>query len=165
MTIAESRISRADGTRQGQRRRSAGWQSVPLVLASLPVLLFLLVPLLALLLRVPIEQLVPNLQDRTVVQAVGLSLATTAVTVLSKVALGEADAGIVYTSDMVEDATGKVGRIDIPDVLNTIASYPIAPIKDSKNAELSRKFVDYVLTAEAQKILEDFGFIPVAEDQ
>ncbi len=80
--------------------------------------------------------------------------------VLSKVALGEADAGIVYTSDIGGDAAARVGRIDIPDALNTIATYPIAPIKDSKNAGLAQKFVDYVLAPEAQAILARYGFIP-----
>ena len=53
-----------------------------LVLSSLPVLLFLLVPLVALLLRIPVERLVDNLRDRAVVQAISLSMATTAITVL-----------------------------------------------------------------------------------
>ena len=79
--------------------------------------------------------------------------------VLNKVTLGEADAGIVYSSDIALDAAGKVGRIDIPDNLNTIAVYPIAPVKDSKNAALAQKFVDYVLAPDGQAILERYGFI------
>ncbi|MEZ4517838.1 MAG: substrate-binding domain-containing protein [Chloroflexota bacterium] len=55
--------------------------------------------------------------------------------VLTKVALGEADAGIVYSSDLASEDGSKVGRIDIPDALNTIATYPIAPLNDSENAE------------------------------
>jgi molybdate transport system substrate-binding protein len=82
--------------------------------------------------------------------------------VLSKVALGEADAGIVYSSDIAQDAANKVGRLDIPDNLNTIASYPIATIKGSQNADVAKKFVDYVLSREAQQILVKYGFIPVA---
>ncbi len=78
--------------------------------------------------------------------------------VLSKVQLGEADAGIVYTSDIALNAD-QVGQIDIPDTLNTIATYPIAAIKDSKNAELAQKFVDYVLAPEGQQILVQYGFI------
>jgi molybdate transport system substrate-binding protein len=80
--------------------------------------------------------------------------------VLSKVALGEADAGIVYTSDVTGDASEQVGRIDIPDELNTIASYPIAPVGDSQNPELAQAFVDYVLSADGQTVLVDHGFIP-----
>jgi molybdate transport system substrate-binding protein len=79
--------------------------------------------------------------------------------VLSKVTLGEADAGIVYTSDIALNAD-KVGKLDIPDNLNTIASYPIAAIKDSKHADLAKKFVDYVLAPQGQEILVAYGFIP-----
>ena len=81
--------------------------------------------------------------------------------VLSKVALGEADAGIVYTSDIALDSADKVGRLDIPDVLNTIAAYPIATIKDSQHADLAKKFVEYVLSPDAQQILVKYGFIAV----
>lgn len=80
--------------------------------------------------------------------------------VLSKVALGEADAGIVYSSDIALDAAAKVGRIDIPDQLNTIAAYSIAPLKDTRQAELAQRFVEYVLSPEAQQILVNYGFIP-----
>jgi molybdate transport system substrate-binding protein len=82
--------------------------------------------------------------------------------VLSKVSLGEADAGIVYSSDIGRDATARVGRLDIPDPLNTIATYPIAPIRDSKHADLAKKFVDYVLSPEGQTILANYGFISTA---
>lgn len=80
--------------------------------------------------------------------------------VLSKVQLGEADAGIVYTTDVTPDAADKVGRIDIPDQYNTIAAYPIATIKGSKHADLAEQFVTYVLSANGQTILAKYGFIP-----
>ena len=80
--------------------------------------------------------------------------------VLSKVQLGEADAGIVYTSDIALNAD-QVGQLAIPDDLNTIAAYPIAAIKDSKHADLAKKFVDYVLAPEGQEILARYGFIAV----
>jgi molybdate transport system substrate-binding protein len=80
--------------------------------------------------------------------------------VLAKVVLGEADAGIVYTTDVTPDAAAKVGRLDIPDTLNTIATYPIATIKGSANAALAQKFVDYVLSPDGQAVLAQFGFIP-----
>jgi|GEM_PF-315533 len=83
--------------------------------------------------------------------------------VLSKVMLGEADAGIVYSSNISGEAAGKVIRIDIPDGLNTIAAYPIAPIKDAPNVALAQMFVDYVLSAEAQEVLSNYGFIPVTD--
>lgn len=81
--------------------------------------------------------------------------------VLSKVALGEADAGIVYTSDISGNDAGKVGRIDIPDALNVIATYPIAPVKASQNAELAQAFINLVLSPEGQNILAKYNFITV----
>ncbi|MEP7357643.1 MAG: molybdate ABC transporter substrate-binding protein [Anaerolineales bacterium] len=80
--------------------------------------------------------------------------------VLAKVILGEADAGIVYTTDITGASADKVGRLDIPDALNTIATYPIAAIKDSAHAALAQAFIDYVLSPEGQAVLAQFGFIP-----
>lgn len=81
--------------------------------------------------------------------------------VLTKIVLGEADAGIVYTSDITPDDADQVQAIEIPDELNTIASYPIAIISDSAQPELAQAFVDYVLSAEGQAVLEEYGFSPV----
>lgn len=83
--------------------------------------------------------------------------------VLAKVALGEADAGIVYTSDVTGEDAGKVGQVDIPDGPNVIASYPIAPVTESKNSEAAQAFIDFVLSPEGQAILAKYGFVPAAE--
>jgi molybdate transport system substrate-binding protein len=58
-------------------------------------------------------------------------------------------------------ASANQKQIDIPDNLNTIASYPIAPLKGAKNASLAQKFVDYVLAPAAQAVLAKYGFIPI----
>jgi molybdate transport system substrate-binding protein len=79
--------------------------------------------------------------------------------VLSKITLGEADAGFVYTTDAATITDGSIGMLNIPDNLNTIASYPIAATKNSKNADLAKKFVDFVLAPEGQQILVKYGFI------
>jgi molybdate transport system substrate-binding protein len=81
--------------------------------------------------------------------------------VLSKVLLGEADAGIVYTSDIFGESAGQVAQIDIPDELNTIAGYPIAPVADSANFELAQAFVEFVLSPEGQAVLAGYGFMPI----
>lgn len=81
--------------------------------------------------------------------------------VFSKVALGEADAGIVYTSDVVAGKDNAVRTIAIPDDLNTLAAYPIAALNDSENAALAKQFIDFVLDKEGQAILARYGFIPV----
>ncbi|MEV0095892.1 molybdate ABC transporter substrate-binding protein [Streptomyces sp. NPDC050738] len=77
--------------------------------------------------------------------------------VLSKVELGEADAGIVYKTD-ASTATSKVDAITIPDAQNAVASYPAATLKASKNADAAAAFVKWLSTPEAQKILQDAGF-------
>jgi molybdate transport system substrate-binding protein len=77
--------------------------------------------------------------------------------VLSKVELGEADAGLVYTTDAAT-ATGKIDAIDIPDAQNAVASYPAATLKTSENGEAATAFVAWLSTPEAQKILADAGF-------
>jgi molybdate transport system substrate-binding protein len=79
--------------------------------------------------------------------------------VLTKVTLGEADAGVVYKSD-VGAAAEAVQQIDIPDALNTIATYPVAALNDSAHPELAQQFVDYVLGPEAQQVLAAYGFVP-----
>lgn len=77
--------------------------------------------------------------------------------VLSKVELGEADAGLVYKTDATS-AEGKVEAVEIPDDQNAVASYPAATLKTSKNAEAATAFVTWLSTPEAQKILRDAGF-------
>jgi len=80
--------------------------------------------------------------------------------VLTKVVLGEADAGIVYLTDISLDNAGKVGRLDIPDALNAIATYPIASVSDATQPDLARAFVDLVLSDQGQAILAKYGFLP-----
>src|SRR5258706_6219964 len=76
--------------------------------------------------------------------------------VLAKVQLGEADAGIVYTSDAI--AAPDLKTIEIPAELNVIAKYPIAPLTKSANAELAKAFTEYVLSSEGQAVLQKWGF-------
>jgi molybdate transport system substrate-binding protein len=82
--------------------------------------------------------------------------------VFTKVALGEADAGIVYTTDVLGKDAAKVGKITIPDSLNTIAKYPIAILNDSPSSFWARMFVKHVLSRDGQRTLAAFGFIPAA---
>ena len=77
--------------------------------------------------------------------------------VMSKVELGEADAGLVYKTDAAT-ATDKVDAVEIPDAQNAIAEYPAATLKTSENAEAAAAFVAWLSTPEAQKILQDAGF-------
>lgn len=86
------------------------------------------------------------------------SLETDVKAVVSKVELGEADAGIVYTTD-VKAAGAKVDGVPIPDSQNVVASYPIAVVKGSKSAAAAQAFVDYVASPAGLATLESFGFL------
>jgi molybdate transport system substrate-binding protein len=78
--------------------------------------------------------------------------------VLNKVALGEADAGIVYTTD-VRSAGERVGGVAIPDPQNALASYPIALVKHPSLRDDAKAFVAFVLSAEGRAVLARFGFL------
>ena len=80
--------------------------------------------------------------------------------VAAKIALGEADAGIVYTSDVTPDLAGRVLQIDIPDEQNVFIAYPIAPLADATHPETARAFVDFVLSPDGQAVLARWGFGP-----
>jgi len=84
------------------------------------------------------------------------SLETQVTGVLSKVALGEADAGIVYVSDIV--TSGKVDGVGIPDSQNVIADYPIARLSTAQNKSAADAFIAYVLSSAGQSIMVDAGF-------
>jgi len=89
-----------------------------------------------------------------------VSYENTVKAVLTKVILGEADAGIVYVSDITLSAADKVGTLEIPDALNSIAAYPIAAIADSQNADLANAFITLVLSPDGQKVMKKYNFIP-----
>lgn len=77
---------------------------------------------------------------------------------LSKVELGEADAAIVYQSDVVA-ADGSVDGVEIPDDENVIATYPIVVVADSGNEAVAQAFVDAVTSDGGQATLEEYGFL------
>lgn len=81
--------------------------------------------------------------------------------VVVKVSLGEADAGIVYLSDITPDVSTQVLTFAIPDAFNTIATYPIATINTSVNAELAQAFIDSLLSDAGQNTLVNWGFLSV----
>ena len=73
-----------------------------------------------------------------------------------RVELGEADAAIVYATDAAV-AEG-INTTEIPDELNVLGTYPIAPLAESAQPELAQAFVDLVLSDEGQAILTERGF-------
>jgi molybdate transport system substrate-binding protein len=78
--------------------------------------------------------------------------------VLTKVALGEVDAGIVYATD-TRAAAGKVEEIAIPERHNVIARYPIVVVKGARNPSAARAFVSFILSDAGQGILTRLGFL------
>ena len=79
--------------------------------------------------------------------------------VVTKVSLGEADAGLVYVTDVTAGGD-KVEGVAIPEELNVLATYPIATVKASKAQDPAQAFMEQVLGAEGQQILEANGFLP-----
>jgi len=78
--------------------------------------------------------------------------------VVSKVALGEADAGFVYATDVTAAVRGDLMVIPIPDALNVIAAYPIAVVAAAPHGALARAFLQYVL-GPGQATLRAGGFL------
>jgi molybdate transport system substrate-binding protein len=79
--------------------------------------------------------------------------------VLTKVQLGEADAGIVYITDVTADVASDVATVEIPDNVNVVASYPVAAVNDGQS-ELAQAFISYLLGPEGQAILASYSFLP-----
>ena len=97
-----------------------------------------------------------------VVEATGITLSPVseeqAVTdVLAKVQADEADAGLVYKTDVIA-AGDTVKGIDFPESSNAINRNPIVALKDGPEAALGQEFVDLVLSAGGQQVLADAGF-------
>ena len=70
---------------------------------------------------------------------------------------GEADAGIVYKTDVIA-AGDKAEGVEIPADINVIAKYPIVTTKEATNPTTAQAFIDFVLSDQGQKILAAHGF-------
>jgi molybdate transport system substrate-binding protein len=79
--------------------------------------------------------------------------------VIGRVATGEADAGIVYVTDVLADS--RVSGVTIPDAANVIAEYPLAVLRDASNAPTAQAFVELVRSSAGQTILGKYGFLPL----
>ena len=77
---------------------------------------------------------------------------------LSKVTLGEADAAVVYVTDVLS-AKGSVTGVRIPLSQNVVAVYPIGVVKSSPNRPRAAAFEAYVLSSAGQRTLRQFGFL------
>ncbi|MFD7425477.1 molybdate ABC transporter substrate-binding protein [Streptomyces sp. NPDC059818] len=107
--------------------------------------------------EVPVGRYSKQILDAQKIEVKPVSQELDVRSVLSKVELGEADAGLVYKTDAAT-ATDKVDAVDIPDAQNAVASYPAATLKATKNSEAADAFVKWLSTPEARKILAAAGF-------
>jgi molybdate transport system substrate-binding protein len=80
--------------------------------------------------------------------------------VLSKVVLGEADAGFVYATD-AKTVQGKVGVLGLPQAAQPRVGYAAAAVRSSKHLQAAKAWVERLLTRRAQKKLHAAGFLRV----
>ena len=83
--------------------------------------------------------------------------------VLGKVASGEADAGVVYVTD-VEGAGDDVEGVALPESSDVVNTYPIATVTGTEHEELAKEFVDFVLSDDGQVVLADAGFASASDE-
>lgn len=78
--------------------------------------------------------------------------------VVTKVGLGEADAGIVYVTDAT--AARNVDAVQIPDAYNVVAEYPAVSLNTGNQRAGGQQFVDFLVSPSGQSILRRYGFLP-----
>ena len=83
--------------------------------------------------------------------------------VLAKVELGEADAGVVYRTDIARARTG-IAAVPIPLELNVRAEYPIAVLKETRLPVLAAAWIELLISSAGRTVLSDFGFLPPTDD-
>ncbi|GAA1138203.1 extracellular solute-binding protein [Nesterenkonia lutea] len=82
--------------------------------------------------------------------------------VLGKVRSGEADAGLVYSTD-VRLAAAEVDAVDIPEAAEFPNRYPAAVLAESAQPEAAAAFLEFLLTEDGQRPLREAGFTPAGE--
>src|SRR5262245_28399445 len=109
--------------------------------------------------EVPCGNYANQIFDAAGVEVTPVSLEQNVRGVSTKVTEGEADAGIVYVTDVIA-AGDDADMVEIPDDINVVAEYPIAAVAASEHADVDQAFIDFVLGDEAQAILAEHGFGP-----
>lgn len=107
--------------------------------------------------EVPIGKYTQQVLDSAGVTVTPVSLEQNVKGIVTKVTAGEADAGIVYKTD-VQAAGDKAEGVEIPANQNVIAKYPIVATKESTNPEAAASWIAFVLSEQGQKILQAHGF-------
>jgi molybdate transport system substrate-binding protein len=108
---------------------------------------------------VPAGRYAKQVLDKAGVSVTPVSQEDNVKAVVTKVSLGEADAGIVYVTDVAAGGD-KVEGVDLPQTQNVLATYPIATVKAGKSQDKAQAFVDLVRSDQGQRVLEQFGFLP-----
>jgi molybdate transport system substrate-binding protein len=79
--------------------------------------------------------------------------------VVTKIALGEADAGVVYSTDVTPSVAGQLNEYPFPAAVAPDIEYPIAALKNAPNPVGAQAFVDFILSPDGQAFLKARGFI------
>lgn len=107
--------------------------------------------------QVPCGAATEKLEAATGVRLAPVSEESAVGDVLTKVSSGQADAGVVYTTD-ARAAGGDVTEVPVPEAAAIVNTYPIAILKQARNPLAARNFVDLVTGGKAQRILAAAGF-------
>ena len=83
--------------------------------------------------------------------------------VVTKIQLGEADAGIAYVSDLTPQSADAMRAIAIPEAYNLVARYPIAIVNSTRQQAAAQAFIDFVRSPQGQAIMKTYNFTPVTE--
>ena len=107
--------------------------------------------------EVPIGKYTTEVLEKAGIAIAPDSLESNVKGIMLKVASGEADAGIVYHSEVIA-SDGQVQGVKIPTEFNVVAEFPIGIIKNSANKKEAQRFIDYLLSPEGQSLLTQYGF-------
>lgn len=102
------------------------------------------------------KQGAPDFKDKALANVVSKEMGVNPI--VSKISLGEADAGIVFVSDAT--SASNVKAVAVPDDANVVVTFVTAPLAGAPNPELAKTFVAYLLSDEAQSMLQAKGFLP-----
>ena len=80
--------------------------------------------------------------------------------VVQSVTSGDADAGIVYVTDVTPGIEGQVRVVAIPDAVNVVATYPIAVVKATDHRRAAEAFVKEIVAGKGRQALQARGFLP-----
>jgi molybdate transport system substrate-binding protein len=107
--------------------------------------------------EVPIGKYAQQVFDKAGLTVTPKSLEPDVKAIVNKVTIGEADAGIVYATDVLA-AAGNAEGVVIPDDINVTATYPMSVLKDAKNPATAAALAAFVTSDQGRAILSKYGF-------